>query len=86
MHNSKRQEEFDYYRLEAEKEMSKAMLDANMAEFEAEKKAKEMVEQEERENLIAEANRLTGRAEAFEMINKFANISSLITLKKIKEN
>lgn len=41
---------------------------------------------QERENLIAEAYRLGGRAEAFNAISEFANISSLIQLKKIKEN
>ena len=40
----------------------------------------------EKEDLIAEASRLTGRVEAFELINKFANVSNLMTLKRIKES
>lgn len=44
------------------------------------------IQAKEKEDLIAEASRLTGRVEAFELINKFANVSNLMTLKRIKES
>lgn len=51
----------------------------------AEKEA-ETKNQEERERLIAEAYRLAGRAEAFNAIAEFANVSTLLQLKKIKDS
>ena len=44
------------------------------------------IQAKEKEDLIAEASSLTGRVEAFELINKFANVSNLMTLKRIKES
>jgi len=41
---------------------------------------------EEKERLIAEVYKLAGRAEAFTAISEFANISSLLQLKKIKDS
>lgn len=40
----------------------------------------------EKEDLIAEASRLTGRVEAFNVTSKFLTVSTLITLNNIKEN
>lgn len=40
----------------------------------------------EKEDLIAEASRLTGRVEAFNVTSKFLTVSTLITLNSIKEN
>lgn len=47
--------------------------------------AREARTQEEREELIAEASRLTGRVEAFNLASKFLNCSEFVTLKKIKD-
>ena len=63
-----------------------AIVEANMAEFHAEQQEIKEKQQQEREALIAEAHRLAGRAEAFNVIAEFANISSLVTLKRIKES
>ena len=46
---------------------------------------KEQKSEEEREALIAEAHRLAGRIEAFELINKFSNVGKTLTLKRIQE-
>lgn len=69
----------DTFKLEAEHQAATAMVEANMAEFHAEQQA-------DREALIAEASRLTGRVEAFEFISKLTTVGGLMTLKKIKES
>lgn len=43
------------------------------------------IQAKEKEDLIAEASRLTGRVEAFEFISKFTTVGTLTNLKKIKE-
>lgn len=43
------------------------------------------VQAKEKEDLIAEASRLTGRVEAFNVTSKFLTVSTLTSLKKIKE-
>lgn len=43
------------------------------------------IQAKEKEELIAEASRLTGRVEAFEFISKFTTVGTLTNLKKIKE-
>lgn len=43
------------------------------------------IQAKEKEDLIAEASRLTGRVEAFEFISKFTTVGTLTSLKKIKE-
>lgn len=78
--------EIDTFKLESEMQAATSLVEANMAEFEAEQQEIKEKEREERETLIAEAHRLAGRAEAFNVIAEFANISSLVTLKKIKES
>ena len=83
---SSEESQIDTYKLEAEHQAATAMVEANMAEFEAERAELKEKAREEREALIAEAHRLAGRAEAFNVIAEFANISSLVTLKRIKES
>lgn len=69
-----------------EHEAATAMVEANMAEFHAEQQEIKEKAQAEREALIAEASRLTGRVEAFNVTSKFLTVSTLITLNNIKEN
>ena len=80
------QDKIDTFKLEAEHQAATAIVEANMAEFHAEQQEIKAKQQQERETLIAEAHRLAGRAEAFNVIAEFANISSLVTLKRIKES
>lgn len=80
------QDNIDTYKLEAEHQAATAMVEANMAEFHAERQEIKEKEREEREALIAEASRLTGRVEAFNVTSKFLTVSTLITLNNIKEN
>lgn len=47
---------------------------------------KEQKSEEEREQLIAEASRLTGKVETFNFMSKLTTVGSLITLKNIKES
>lgn len=79
------EESIDTYKLEAEHQAATAIVEANMAEFEAERAELKEKAREEREALIAEAHRLAGRIEAFELINKFSNVGKTLTLKKIQE-
>lgn len=69
-----------------EHETAAAIVEANMAEFHAEKQELKAKQQEERETLIAEASRLTGRVEAFNFISKLTTVGSLMIIKKIKES
>lgn len=78
--------QIDTYKLEAEHQAATAIVETNMAEFHAKQQEIKEKQQQERETLIAEAHRLAGRAEAFNVIAEFANISSLVTLKRIKES
>ena len=80
------QDKIDTFKLESEMQAATAIVEANMAEFHAEQQEIKEKQQQEREALIAEAHRLAGRAEAFNVIAEFANISSLVTLKRIKES
>ena len=74
------------YKLEAEHQAATAMVEANMAEFHAERAELKEKAREDREELIAEASRLTGRVEAFGFMSKVATVSHLMTLKKIKDS
>lgn len=76
----------DTFKLEAEHQAATAMVEANMAEFHAEQQEIKEKQQAEREALIAEASRLTGRVEAFGFMSKVATVSHLMTLKKIKDS
>lgn len=78
--------QIDTYKLEAEHQVATAMVEANMAEFHAERQEIREKEREKREALIAEASRLTGRVEAFGFMSKVATVSHLMTLKKIKDS
>lgn len=44
------------------------------------------IQAKEKEDLIAEAYKLTGRVEALKLMSDFGNVSSLLLLKNIKEN
>lgn len=80
------QDNIDTYKLEAEHQAATAMVEANMAEFHAEQQEIKAKQQQDREALIAEASRLTGRVEAFGFMSKVATVSHLMTLKKIKDS
>ncbi len=80
------EESIDAYKLEAEHQAAAAMVEANMAEFHAEQQEIKEKAQAERETLIAEASRLTGRVEALTFVSKVAHGASLTTLKEIKES
>lgn len=83
---SSEESQIDTYKLEAEHQAATAIVDANIAEFHAEQQEIKEKQQQERETLIAEASRLTGRVEAFEFISKLTTVGGLMTLKKIKES
>lgn len=76
----------DTFKLEAEHQAATTMVEANMAEFHAEQQEIKEKQQQDREALIAEASRLTGRVEAFGFMSKVATVSHLMTLKKIKDS
>lgn len=76
----------DEFKLEAEHQAATAMVEANMAEFHAEQQELKAKQQQDRETLIAEASRLTGRVEAFNFISKLTTVGSLMIIKKIKES
>ena len=80
------QDNIDTYKLEAEHQAATAIVEANMAEFHAEQQELKVKQQQERETLIAEASRLTGRVEALNFVSKVAHGASLTTLKEIKES
>ena len=84
--NTQEESQIDTYKLEAEHQVATAIVEANMAEFEAERQELKEKEREERETLIAEASRLTGRVEALSFIGKVVTCSELINLNKIKES
>ena len=50
------------------------------------KQEQQAIQTKEKEDLIAEAYKLTGRVEALKLITDFGNVSSLLLLKNIKEN
>lgn len=77
--------QIDTFKLEAEQQAATALVEANMQQFEAERQEIKEKEQTEREALIAEASRLTGRVEAFNFISKVVTCSELMILKKVKE-
>ena len=80
------EESIDTYKLEAEHQAATAMVEANMAEFHAEQQEIKAKQQQDREALIAEASRLTGRVEAFNFTSQVATVATLINLQKIKES
>ena len=80
------QDKIDTYKLEAEHQAATAIVEANMAEFHAEQQEIKEKQQQEREALIVEASRLTGRVEAFNFTSQVATVATLINLQKIKES
>lgn len=78
--------EIDTFKLESEMQAATSLVEANMAEFHAERAELKEKEREEREALIAEASRLTGRVEAFNVTSKFVTVTTLLTIKNIKES
>lgn len=76
----------DTYKLEAEHQAATAMVEANMAEFHAEQQEIKAKQQQDRDELIAEAYKIAGKVEAFKFVSNFAEIGSLALLKKIKES
>ena len=78
--------QIDTFKLEAEHQAATAIVEANMAEFEAEQQEIKAKQQQERETLIAEAYKIAGKIEAFKTISNFGDIASLMLLKRIKEN
>ena len=78
--------EIDTFKLESEMQAATSLVEANMAEFHAEQQEIKEKAREEREALIAEASRLTGRVEAFNFISKLTTVGSLMIIKKIKES
>lgn len=78
--------QIDTYKLKAEHQAATAMVEANMAEFHAEQQEIKEKQQQEREALIAEASRLTGRVEAFNFTSQVATVATLVNLQKIKES
>lgn len=78
--------QIDTYKLEAEHQAATAMVEANMAEFHAEQQEIKAKQQQERDELIAEAYKIAGKIEAFKTISNFGDIASLMLLKRIKES
>lgn len=74
----------DTFKLEAEHAAMQQIAELNVTKIiDTEKEQKN---NEERQALIAEASRLTGRVEALNFIKKVADTASLVTIKKIKES
>lgn len=78
--------EIDTFKLESEMQAATSLVEANMAEFHAKQQEIKAKQQQERDELIAEASRLTGRVEALDFISKLTTVSGLMLLKNIKEN
>lgn len=83
---SSEESQIDTFKLESEMQAATSLVEANMAEFHAEQQELKVKQQQERETLIAEASRLTGRVEAFNFISKLTTVGSLMIIKKIKES
>lgn len=73
----------DEYKLQAQHAAMQQIAELNTAKII--NTEKEQKSEEERETLIAEASRLTGRVEAFNFISKVVTCSELMILKKVKE-
>lgn len=84
--NTQEESIIDTFKLEAEHKSAISLVEANMQEFHAEQQELKEKQQQEKDELIAEAYRLAGRIEAFELISNFSNVGKTLTLKKIKED
>lgn len=74
----------DEFKLEAQHAAMQQIADLNTAKII--NTEKEQKNNEERQALIAEASRLTGRVEAFNFISNLATVSQLMIIKNIKES
>lgn len=84
--NTQEESIIDTFKLEAEHKSAISLVEANMQEFHAEQQELKEKQQQEKDELIAEASRLTGRVEAFNFISKLTTVGSLSIIKKIKES
>lgn len=73
------------YKLEAEHQAATAMVEANMAEFHAEQQEIKAKQQQDREALIAELNRMAGVVQGLKISAKFSDLSGTLLLKRIQE-
>ena len=72
------------YKTEAEHFAASKIVETNLAKFEEERQLAKNNETAEKEALLAEASRLTGRVEAFNFTSQVATVATLINLQKIK--
>lgn len=74
------------YKTEAEHLAASKIVETNLSQFEEERQLAKNNEAAEKEALLAEASRLTGRVEAFNFTSQVATVATLINLQKIKES
>lgn len=74
------------YKTEAEHLAASKIVETNLSQFEEERQLAKNKEAAEKEALLAEASRLTGRVEAFNFTSQVATVATLINLQKIKES
>lgn len=65
---------------------AESIVENNTAMDIIQQQKQQAIQTKEKEELIAEASRLTGRVEAFNVTSKFLTVSTLVTLNNIKEN
>lgn len=65
---------------------AESIIENNTAMDIIQQQEQQAIQTKEKEELIAEASRLTGRVEAFNVTSKFLTVSTLVTLNNIKEN
>ena len=65
---------------------AESIVENNTAMDIIQQQEQQAIQTKEKEELIAEASRLTGRVEAFNVTSKFLTVSTLVTLNNIKEN
>lgn len=65
---------------------AESIVENNTAMDIIQQQEQQAVQEKEKEELIAEAYKLTGRVEALKLMSDFGNVSSLLLLKNIKEN
>lgn len=65
---------------------AESIVENNTAMDIIQQQEQQAIQTKEKEELIAEAYKLTGRVEAFNVTSKFLTVSTLVTLNNIKEN
>lgn len=65
---------------------AESVVENNTAMDIIQQQEQQAIQTKEKEELIAEAYKLTGRVEALKLMSDFGNVSSLLLLKNIKEN